>query len=952
MKLLLLLWIQAVASQTAAPQTASPVQAPADVPTGSPKPSPTPSLSRQPTGAPSNNPTTRPSGSPTLLPSIIPSLSSHPSDSPSKFPTFSVSPAPSDTPTASPKPSPSPSSTPTKAVFPTSSKAPSSVPTSSLVPSASPTAAPSSFSPPPTQSPKPSPAPSSDPTRDFPSTQPTASPKPSPSPSAIPTSVPSMLPSISLVPTKVASSVPSAGPSVSIQPSSKPSSSPSSDPSLLPSVSPSFGPSSSPSALPSKSMKPSSTPSVVPSLGPTALPSVMPSLSQSPSYGDGTLVGIEVDFELPRCPPVPSQNPLAIANYYTVDVDGDGIKDAFGGKVFKDLGGNKIQVVCLALESTRADFEYHVLVNGKSVAKSPWLGGRNKLWIYGLDFDLDGTIEYADDDTAIALMGVLWESQDGPLPGEAFLNASGNEVVYAPNPNITEFNQDIYNAVCDDDHDGLIDISIYRYMIGDRNAVKTHFEQSTRTFARQATFPDPFVPGTPDTTPDDFLDQQMANAPLSTFPEVIDLITMKSNLFEEPSLLYMRSEEELVYSGLTYGIQFDLTNGLLFGYEILNGAIKVFFQPAKDPFEGVVKIPFNLIEALGFGVGYPADYTVTGDITSVARAVAGEYETFSVSANSTALVTMTIAYEAPGTIEDCTPDGDCTTGNLPEVCMANGTVTFQKCCCFLGCTNKVGLTDACPGICFSSHMTVQEESKGVIPIDQINIGDKILANDRGTYDTVYSWSHFQPNKQAEFLQLTAKASNQTVTVELSDDHMVFVNNRAIPASQVQLGDSLHLKSGMLANVTTIETVLRMGQFAPLTTSGTIIVNDVLSSVYVSLQGSDSLELVPGVSSPISMQWVAHTFTTLRRWKCANIYGACTDELHHDGLADWIAAPLSFCLWFLNKQSAVLQLLILVPGLMVGFLLWVIDTLPRWLLLTAGIYYYCYKKTRSHKEKVD
>lgn len=739
-------------------------------------------------------------------------------------------------------------------------------------------------------------------------------------------------------------------PSISILPSDEPSTNPSYAPSSLPSIYPSPGPSVSPSDLPSGSMAPSDIPSVSPSMRPSDLPSITPSLSQSPSYGPGTLVGNKVDFELPRCPP--NRDLLDPAGYFNLDLDGDEIKDAWGGRLFRDQDGTEIQVVCLPGTSDRVDWEYHVMVNGDSVAKSPWLGGRNTLWLYGLDFDLDGTIEFLDD-VAISLRGILWKSEDGPLPGEAFLADDGSLVSY-PDPNITTFDFDIYREYCDDDLDGKIDSSIYRYNIGDRNAVKTHFER-TSFLNSQATSPDIFVPGDPENTPDDFLDFEFGTAGVSSnFPEDIDLISMKTNLLAENAGTVTQSEEEVVYRGTTYVVEFEMTNALLFGFEILNdGIIQVFFQPEKQG-KSTVRIPLDLLAALGYGAGYPANYSATGDVTSVSRTLLGDNEIYSVAYNNTALATLTIDYNEVDDIVECSPDGACSDSGVPEVCSVNGTVTFQKCCCFLGnCEFNVGLADSCPGICFSSYMTVQELSKGVIPISEINIGDKILADTQGTYEMVYSWSHFQPSNQAQFLQLTAEAFDKTVTLELSYDHMVFVDNRAIPASQVKLGDSLHLKSGMLANVTTIEHVLRTGQFAPFTMSGTIMVNDVLSSVYVSLSGSESVELVPGVTSPISMHWVAHTFTTLRRWKCASLPSTCTKETHNgDGLADWIEAPLSVSLWVLEKRSAVLQLCIFVPGFIAGFVLWAMDSLPRWIVLLTGVCCYYCRRARSQKEKLD
>jgi len=715
----------------------------------------------------------------------------------------------------------------------------------------------------------------------------------------------------------------------------------------VPSEKPSVTLSDVPSETPSKSSVPSETPSLssMPSIKTSSVPSTSftPSESTSPSYGSGTIVGMKIDMP-PQCPPLDINTP------FNADIDDNGTNDAWGGILYSDLLDNTIQVVCLvtAVGEGFFPYEYHVMVNGKSAGKSPWPGGRNQGWIYGKNYNgIDGMIEFVDGTTtARELVGTLWESKDGPLIGEHFLFQNGTV-----STNATVYTKDLYDAICDEDGDGKVDVNVYSYTIGDLNAIKRHFEENI-ILRQEASFLDPFKPGDPDNTPDNFVLSGIS--PDSILPEEVDFTTMTPmQLLEEQQALLTSAAEELFYQGSVYDIKFELTNGLPMGVRILDGnIIEVSFQPSGVDGTASVSIPFTLIQALGFRAGYPCIINTNSPNTIVTRTVSGgNFEFFNFETDSEALAVMTLEYQdADEPVEECTADISCGEGvdpGFPEVCSSDGgLITFQKCCCLLGsCTWKVGLTGSCPGFCFSSLMKVREESKGIIPIYQVQVGDKVRVDTKGTYDYVTSWSHYQPDKNAIFLQVTA---GKEAMIELSSDHMIFVNNnhRAIPASQLKLGDTL-LSGGKKVNaVTKIQSVMRKGQFAPLTKTGTILVNDVYSSVYVSLTNSEFLEIIPGLS--ISMQWVAHTFTTLLQ-KCASSEEQYNKET---GLANWIETPLKFSTWILNSQrSILLRLSIFIPGLVIGFIFWIMNTYPMILLLVSAVYFYN-KKRVGNKEKKD
>merc|ERR1712137_138979 len=88
----------------------------------------------------------------------------------------------------------------------------------------------------------------------------------------------------------------------------------------------------------------------------------------------------------------------------------------------------------------------------------------------------------------------------------------------------------------------------------------------------------------------------------------------------------------------------------------------------------------------------------------------------------------------------------------------------------------------------------------------------------------------------------------------------------IPAGQVAVGDSLIEASGKTAVITTIETVHRVGLYAPFTPTGTLVVDGFQVSSFVTLDESRPAVTVFG-AVPMSWHWLAHTFEFPHRIAC-------------------------------------------------------------------------------------
>jgi len=137
------------------------------------------------------------------------------------------------------------------------------------------------------------------------------------------------------------------------------------------------------------------------------------------------------------------------------------------------------------------------------------------------------------------------------------------------------------------------------------------------------------------------------------------------------------------------------------------------------------------------------------------------------------------------------------------------------------------------GGCFSGESKVLTKDRGEVLMKELKLGDKVLASDhhfQPVYERIYSFVHKHDSQEMEFLQIFP------FMVELTYDHMIFVQDKAnaIPASSLRVGD--RLSNGDV--VSAIKKVTRRGVYAPLTTSGSLLVNDVLVSNYIAFQGSE------------------------------------------------------------------------------------------------------------------
>lgn len=153
-------------------------------------------------------------------------------------------------------------------------------------------------------------------------------------------------------------------------------------------------------------------------------------------------------------------------------------------------------------------------------------------------------------------------------------------------------------------------------------------------------------------------------------------------------------------------------------------------------------------------------------------------------------------------------------------------------------------------------------------MDSLELGDEVqvIINNEIRVEQVITFIHRQPEVMQEFLQITTV---NNYILKISEDHLVFVEKVskaiAIPARDVKVRDTLYVKADHSVEkdaVLSISKVYEKGVYAPVTLSGTILVNDVHTSCYFDVLSHEWSHRAMGVAravhylSPWILQWIS------------------------------------------------------------------------------------------------
>lgn len=146
------------------------------------------------------------------------------------------------------------------------------------------------------------------------------------------------------------------------------------------------------------------------------------------------------------------------------------------------------------------------------------------------------------------------------------------------------------------------------------------------------------------------------------------------------------------------------------------------------------------------------------------------------------------------------------------------------------------------GGCFSGQSTVLTSTGERRKLSELRIGESVLAHDSATDELVFSrvimFLDYDPKQRREFLQISL-SSGRTLTVTPSHLLVNADTARSVRfADKFKPGDKLLVSDSKNKLVTdvivSIKPILLTGVYAPLTTVGTVVVNDVIASCYATV----------------------------------------------------------------------------------------------------------------------
>jgi hypothetical protein len=254
------------------------------------------------------------------------------------------------------------------------------------------------------------------------------------------------------------------------------------------------------------------------------------------------------------------------------------------------------------------------------------------------------------------------------------------------------------------------------------------------------------------------------------------------------------------------------------------------------------------------------------------------------------------------------------------------------------------------GLCFPEDATVHVLDQGEVPMKDLRVGDLIqtmtlqpVKNNNQTtkqdeyyytdhYQPIYAFGHYQPDQEEEYLQIQTKDNYSNMKfLTISHRHMVFLYDKKNPvaAESIQLGDVLQSDGGSPAKVIQIDVVTKRGLYAPLTPDGTLLVNGIQASSYVSLQPTahEFVEWRQGGTSAtttrtlLSQQNFVHWATAPLRLLCPSSRRPailCQPQDHTDGMPYYVYYGLKLAHWTDQQRSGMAQLVVF--GLVMSCLL--------------------------------
>lgn len=218
-------------------------------------------------------------------------------------------------------------------------------------------------------------------------------------------------------------------------------------------------------------------------------------------------------------------------------------------------------------------------------------------------------------------------------------------------------------------------------------------------------------------------------------------------------------------------------------------------------------------------------------------------------------------------------------------------------------------------LCFSEKNSVQVDGKGSVSMKDLQVGDSVLTRNN-QYEPIYAFAHLNPERCADFLQIRMDGGAK---LEVSHEHMVFLKSKNVPirADAIHVGDQLEGEASSSKTVRRIKKVKRDGIYAPLTPSGTIVVNGVVASAYASLQNATIYKenFKEGIHIVVLQQHYVHMGLSPFRMLCMGVSSSICNAKNDDGMPYYVAFAVGLNRWA-NQQNITIQHLALALAVVV------------------------------------
>ncbi|CAB9531682.1 Desert hedgehog protein [Seminavis robusta] len=203
------------------------------------------------------------------------------------------------------------------------------------------------------------------------------------------------------------------------------------------------------------------------------------------------------------------------------------------------------------------------------------------------------------------------------------------------------------------------------------------------------------------------------------------------------------------------------------------------------------------------------------------------------------------------------------------------------------------------------------------PCATLEVGAPVTAIQPSPLSPSSAFGH-TPNRHvlATFVELFVESSKRAL--QMTGNHMVYVHGKSNPvrADSIQVGDSLLGKNNEPLKVTKIRETQKKGIYAPLTKSGTIVVDNILASNYISLQDNAAeyveLSFLPKV---LSHHALSHLWMAPFRLLCSTTSTQFCESVNENGLSQYAAFGFQFAEWG-QSQNILVQIPFLIATVVV------------------------------------